>query len=314
MLTFVMLIHLIIAALVGIAGTIWYMKDKAVISSGPSATMGLYWKTFIFFFLPAYFILYAIGTFILKLLASLGLILAIVIAIGAIYVLFIQKEELTELIEKKYIGAGLLVISLGLFFVTGLARDILGETTDNSKPSYTQTSSASNQSYNQSRQQEERKPATYNANNSASNNNPQQSGATMGNQHPAQPQYVSPTKYINLIDQYNKEISTLASDVNNYLSQNANFQNDHTFLSRAESISRHIYGTKEEIRTANIKNLALKQKLSEVFEALQGRVDGLLDGIRTSKNGGDYTPGFQRGGNAFDRFEEADKALKQMVQ
>lgn len=125
--------------------------------------------------------------------------------------------------------------------------------------------------------------------------------------------YVDPMEYVSKKNQYNQEISALAADVNAYLGNHANFRKDKKLMSRAENISRQVYGTKEALRVANIKNTALKNKLLEVYEALQGRVDGLLDGIRASKNGGDYTPGFQRGGDAFDRFEEADAALNRML-
>ena len=293
MLTFVMLLHLIFAALIGIAGTILYMKDKAVISSGPSATMGLYWKTFIFFFLPAYFILFAIGSLFLELVSALGMILAAASAIGAIYIMFVQKEELTDLIEKKYIGIGLLVVSLVLFFTTRAAQEFLGETNDNNKPSYTHASSVNNQSYQRPQQQEARLPATSNANSNSGNNNL--------------------STYVSLKNQYDREISNLANDINTYLGNHANFKNEKTMLQRAEKISRQIYGAKEALRNANIQNTALKNKLIEVFDALQGRVDGLLDGIRASKNGRDYHPGFDRGGDAYDRFEEANKALNRML-
>lgn len=125
--------------------------------------------------------------------------------------------------------------------------------------------------------------------------------------------YVDPMQYVTKKNQYDREISKLASDVNAYLGSHANFQNENTMLQRAENISRHVYGVKEALRIANIRNTALKNKLMEVFEGLQGRVDGLLDGIRASKNGGDYTPGFRRGGEAYDRFEAANEALNKIL-
>lgn len=124
---------------------------------------------------------------------------------------------------------------------------------------------------------------------------------------------VDPMQYVTKKNQYNQEISALAADVNAYLNGQTNFRQDKKLLSRAENISRHVYGDREALRVAKIKDVALKNKLMEVFDALQGRVDGLLDGIRESKNGGDYTPGFKRGGNAYDRFEEANEALNKML-
>ena len=141
----------------------------------------------------------------------------------------------------------------------------------------------------------------------------QQNAQAPATNTPSKPAYVDPMQYVTKKNQYDREISKLASDANAYLGSHANFRNENTMLSRAENISRQIYGAKEALRIANIQNTALKNKLMEVFDALQGRADGLLDGIRASKNGGDYNPGFKRGGDAYDRFEAANEALNRML-
>lgn len=141
----------------------------------------------------------------------------------------------------------------------------------------------------------------------------QQNAQAPATNTPSNPAYVDPMQYVTKKNQYDREISKLASDVNAYLGSHANFRNENTMLSRAENISRQIYGAKEALRIANIQNTALKNKLMEVFDALQGRADGLLDGIRASKNGGDHNPGFKRGGDAYDRFEAANEALNRML-
>ena len=119
--------------------------------------------------------------------------------------------------------------------------------------------------------------------------------------------------YVSYKNQYHQEISNLASDINAYLGSHANFRNEHTMLSRAEDIRNRIQQTKRDLSSASISNNAIKEKLMALFDAELGRVNGLIDGLRASKNGGSYRQGFDRGGDAFDRFEALDAELGKML-
>lgn len=119
--------------------------------------------------------------------------------------------------------------------------------------------------------------------------------------------------YISYKDQYHQEISNLASDINAYLGSHANFRNEHTMLPRAEDIRNRIQQTKRDLSSASISNNAIKEKLIALFDAELRRVNGLIDGLRASKNGGSYRQGFDRGGDAFDRFEALDAELGKML-
>lgn len=139
--------------------------------------------------------------------------------------------------------------------------------------------------------------------------------AKMPNPVPAQPKkpQADPMQYVSLKNQYDRDISKLAADINAYLGSHANFRGEPTMLSRAKSINTRLQGTLTELRGASIANAALKRKLLEVFDAEAGRVQGLIDGLSASMRGGDYTPGFRRGGDAFDRFEELNEELNKML-
>ncbi len=124
---------------------------------------------------------------------------------------------------------------------------------------------------------------------------------------------VSHATYVSYKNQYDHEISALASDVNSYLGNHSDFKGDNSLLSRAEDIRNRLQRTKEELKNANVSNTAIKGKLLEVFDLELGRINGLLEGIRASKQGGSYSAGFKRGGEYYDRYEQANATLNKML-
>lgn len=114
-------------------------------------------------------------------------------------------------------------------------------------------------------------------------------------------------------NQYDQDISALAKDINSYLSSNANFRNADHLISRAETIKANISATKQQVNKAGITNNELRTKLIEVLDAEWGRVDGLLEGMNTSRNGGSHTHGFKRGTDAAYRFDAVNAELNKML-
>ncbi len=114
-------------------------------------------------------------------------------------------------------------------------------------------------------------------------------------------------------NQYDQDISALAKDINAYLSSNPNFRNAGHLISRAETIEANISATKQQVNKAGITNNALRVKLLEVLDAEWGRVDGLLEGMNASKNGGSHTHGFKRGTDAAYRFDDVNAELNKML-
>lgn len=202
---------------------------------------------------------------------------------------------------KRYVSIGLIAIGAGLFISGMMGDSSKPSTTNNPTTQIAQnTNTNSTQSYNQSQKRENRTPT-------ASTNNQINRSSDSNNNN------VDLSTYISRKDQFDREISSLANEINSYLQSHSNLRNQYNMRSRGENLSISIRRMKTELQNASTSNTAVKRKLIEVLEAEIGRVEGLVEGVNASMNGGDYAPGFKRGGDAYDRFEEANEALNKML-
>lgn len=120
--------------------------------------------------------------------------------------------------------------------------------------------------------------------------------------------------FVNLKNQYNNDIAMLAEDINSYLDQNSRFTSgDDTHLNRAIKLKERIQSLHNEVSDANIANAEVKSKLLENLSLEIGRVQGLIDGINDSRNGGSYKAGFGRGSEAFKRYKAAANELNNLL-
>lgn len=120
--------------------------------------------------------------------------------------------------------------------------------------------------------------------------------------------------FVNLKNQYNNDIAMLAEDINSYLNQNGRFTSgDNTHLNRAIKLKERIQSLHNEVSGANIANAAVKSKLLENLSLEISRVQGLIDGINDSQNGGSYKAGFGRGSQAFTLYEAAANELNGLL-
>lgn len=117
--------------------------------------------------------------------------------------------------------------------------------------------------------------------------------------------------YINQKDQYDKDISNLASDINAHVSKYGDFKNDNGLIRRGAIISSNITKTKEALRNLD-DNSPAKDKLLELLELETVRVESLNQGMISTKTGGDYTPGFKKGTEAAYKFDEANAAFNKL--
>lgn len=207
---------------------------------------------------------------------------------------------------NKYLILGAIIIVAS---ICGVAKDTIKSfQSDSSTTQIKQNANTNNQSYNQSQKQEARTTTTSNVSNSTLANNQINRSSNSNNNN------VDLSTYISRKDQFDREISSLANDINGYLQSHSNLRNQYNLLSRGENLSINIRRMKTELQNASTSNAAVKRKLIEVLEAEIGRVEGLVEGVNASMNGGDYAPGFKRGGDAsYDRFEEANEALNKML-
>lgn len=119
--------------------------------------------------------------------------------------------------------------------------------------------------------------------------------------------------YITAKNQYDQQIAALAKDINAYLSSHKNFAQADGLIARADALSQKIQQTRNSANSAQISNAALKTRLLEVFDAELGRINGLRDGMKASRAGGDHMPGFKRGTDAAYRFDDVNASLDKML-
>ena len=119
--------------------------------------------------------------------------------------------------------------------------------------------------------------------------------------------------FIKSKDEYNKEISNIAKDINEYASSHADFKGANDLIARAQNLEEQIKQTLTEVDKLNNADDNVKQKLKECLEYEITRIDGLYIGMKKSQNDGDFLPDFKRGGDAAETFEKANADLTNMI-
>jgi TPR repeat protein/predicted GTPase len=120
--------------------------------------------------------------------------------------------------------------------------------------------------------------------------------------------------YINLKNQYDNEITSLADDVNAYVAKYDGFSTDEGLIARAQGLESRIIATKNDVSRATIPNQTVKFKLIEVLGLEATRAHGLYVGMRASQHGGSYSPGFKSGTAAAYKFDDANAELTKLLQ
>lgn len=119
--------------------------------------------------------------------------------------------------------------------------------------------------------------------------------------------------FITLKDSYDIQIAALASDVNDHIRRNVNYQNAYYLLERAEQIVRNIRDTRDRIQQTKFNNERLKNQIIKVLDAEFIRADGIREGIQSSYDGRDWHAGFNRGHNGKIQFDNENAVLVNMV-
>lgn len=123
---------------------------------------------------------------------------------------------------------------------------------------------------------------------------------------------VDVSEYMELKDQYNQEIGELVNEINAYVGTASSIQ---LFNAKLKAV-----GLRSSIKMKKIQLKSLYDDeydhsksnlgtLIEVFDALEERVSGLIEGMDAATNGRDYNPGFQRGAAAYEKYEQANSRL-----
>lgn len=124
------------------------------------------------------------------------------------------------------------------------------------------------------------------------------------------------SSYISDKEQYDREITVLAQDINSYLGQHSDFRSDSSLQSRAQSLCQRIKDERSRLQSekSKLQNPALQSKLDEVLAIELQRVQGLADGMMDSRSGRGYQAGFQRGTAAAYHYDDVNAEFNTMLQ
>ena len=124
---------------------------------------------------------------------------------------------------------------------------------------------------------------------------------------------VDVSEYLELKEKYNQEIGDIVNEINANLGTSTNNYKLGTTKIKAVGLRGQISMTKTKLKSEyedeydhSKSNLGT---LIEVFDALEERVSGLIEGMDAATNGRDYNPGFQRGAAAYEKYEQANSRL-----
>lgn len=130
---------------------------------------------------------------------------------------------------------------------------------------------------------------------------------------PKREEFVSVEPFIQAKDKYDREITNLATNINAHLQSNPDFRNGKALIERATDISRSIHDTRKQLATANIEKKAIKSKLLDVLDTEIIRIDCLVNGMKSSANGGNWENEFKKGTAAAYKFDDVNEELKQLL-
>ena len=122
--------------------------------------------------------------------------------------------------------------------------------------------------------------------------------------------------YVNQKDQYDKEISAVVKDVNEYLQSHSNFKDEKGLSDRTKVLFQNIRMTQNKLKQENIPNQELKLKLNEVLNLEVLRIGAIGDGIFMNKENpsNDYKINFKSGTEAAYKYDEANAEFNRLWQ
>ena len=118
--------------------------------------------------------------------------------------------------------------------------------------------------------------------------------------------------YRNDKDTFDNQIVKFSEKINGHLQQSPNFKNT-SYDNEGRQILQNIKKDRDNLsKDSNIakSNGAEQKALLHLYDLEITRIQGMIDGITASKNGGDFTPGFRSGTSAAYEFDDANAAYK----
>ena len=122
------------------------------------------------------------------------------------------------------------------------------------------------------------------------------------------------SEFVSAKNQFDREISEIVGDINEYLARNSNFTPAQNWLlDRAINLENRIQNSYNGLLNSNSPNEAARIKLLEILSLERERVRGLIDGMNDSMSGGNHRAGFKRGSDANKRFKSANSELDRLL-
>ena len=118
--------------------------------------------------------------------------------------------------------------------------------------------------------------------------------------------------YRNDKDTFDNQIVKFSEKINGHLQQSPNFKNT-SYDNEGRQILQNIKKDRDNLsKDSNIakSNGTEQRALLHLYDLEITRIQGMIDGITASKNGGDFTPGFRSGTSAAYEFDDANAAYK----
>lgn len=113
--------------------------------------------------------------------------------------------------------------------------------------------------------------------------------------------------YVQKKDEFDRQISYLAQDINKYIGSHPNFRSAFDLKNRSQELQNKINETMNVLRQTQVPDKNQKDALIKLLTLESKRVSGLRLGMKESSAGRDFMPQFKMGADAADQFEKQNK-------
>ena len=111
-------------------------------------------------------------------------------------------------------------------------------------------------------------------------------------------------QYYTTVKTMDKQIVQFSEKLNRHLNSNASFKGTN-YDAEGRNILQTIRSNRDKLNNDSSINGADKQKLLHLYDLEITRISGMVDGVASSKKGGEYLPYFKSGTSAAYEFDDA---------
>ena len=111
-------------------------------------------------------------------------------------------------------------------------------------------------------------------------------------------------------DAVDGEIVKLANGINGYLSNHATFRGNSYYSDAARGLQTRLQNDMQQLKGTQAADEGKKQAILNLYQIEYRRVSGLYNGVMSSRQGGDYQPGFAAGTKASYEYDDANAEFR----